>query len=79
VADRETVKLLKDVATAMANRMWHLQPHTEGGKLYERVEREIAKLECAVAAYTHADVTAAHTKGYELGMAQRTSGVRENV
>jgi hypothetical protein len=46
-SDRQTVKLLKDVAKAMANRMWHLQPHTEGGKLYQRVEAEIAKLEAA--------------------------------
>ena len=74
-SDAATVKLLKDVARAMANRMWHLQPDSEGGKLYQRVEDEIARLEqpadAAPTGYTHADVSAAHAEGYKLGLAQQ--------
>lgn len=75
MADQKTVELLNDIAKFGANQMWHLRPDTAAGKLYDRIEAEIARLKDATA-YTHADVTAAHTKGYELGMAQRTDGVR---
>lgn len=37
-----TVKLLEDLAKYGANMMWHLKPHTEAGKLYARIEQELA-------------------------------------
>jgi hypothetical protein len=45
VADQETVKLLNDIAKFGANQMWHFKPDTAAGKLYVRIEQEIARLE----------------------------------
>lgn len=46
-SDSATIKLLKAVQRFGANQMWHFKPHTAAGKLYERVEQEIAQLEAS--------------------------------
>jgi hypothetical protein len=45
----KTLTLLKDVQKFGANQMWHFKPDTAAGKLYVRIEQEIARLESPAA------------------------------
>jgi hypothetical protein len=47
MSDRKTLVLLNDLAKFGANQMWHFKPDTAAGKLYIRLEAEIARPEAA--------------------------------